>query len=82
MMKSAEDWPRDDLAVPLNGTTERRVFGKGEVRPDAIIIGGEHHRDPAQMALAEDHDIIEALLADRADQALRVPILPEGSRRC
>ena len=76
MMKSAGDGPRDDLAAPLNDTTERRVFA------DAIITGGEHRQDPAKMGLAEDPDMIEALLADRADQALRVAVLPGGSWRC
>ena len=28
------------------------------------------------MALAEDDDVIEAFTADRADQPLRMPILP------
>jgi hypothetical protein len=33
-------------------------------------------KDPAQMSLAEDDSVIEAFQADRADQPLRMPILP------
>ncbi len=64
MMKSAEDRPRSDLAAPLNGTTERRVLGEREVCPGVIIIGGICSEDPAQMALAEDDDVIEAFSTD------------------
>jgi hypothetical protein len=32
-----------------------------------IVIAGVNCRDPAQMGLAEDDDVIEALPADRAD---------------
>ncbi len=76
MMKSAEDRQGSDLAKPLNRTTERRVLGEREVGPDVIIIGGIRREDPQQMGLAEDDDVIEAFPADRADQPLRMPILP------
>jgi hypothetical protein len=33
------------------------------------------------MALVEDHDVIQALAANRADHALDVRVLPGGSRR-
>jgi hypothetical protein len=36
-------------------------------------VGG---KDPAQMGLPEDDDLIEAFPSDRADQSLCMPILP------
>jgi hypothetical protein len=33
-------------------------------------------KDPTQTGLAEDDDVIEAFPTDRADQPLRMPILP------
>jgi hypothetical protein len=76
MVKPAEDGPRSDLAGPMNGTTERRVLGEGEVRPEVIVIVGIRRKDPAQMGFTKDDDVIEAFPADRADQSLRMPILP------
>ena len=46
------------------------------MRPDFIVIAGLGSKDPAQMALAEDDDVIEAFPPDRSDQPLRVPVLP------
>jgi hypothetical protein len=34
-------------------------------------------KDPAQMGFADNDDVIEVLLADRADQSLCMPVLPE-----
>lgn len=76
MMKSAENRPRDDLAVPLHGPMARRILGQRQMRPDFIVIAGVGRKDPAKMGLAEDDDVIEAFPADLADQSLRMPILP------
>jgi len=38
-----------------------------------VDIGGE---DAAQMALVEDHDVIQALAAKRTDYAFNIWILP------
>ncbi len=46
------------------------------MRPDFIVIAGVGRKDPAKMGLAEDDDVIEAFTADRANQSLRMPILP------
>ena len=75
-MKSAEDWSHSDLAELLNGTKKRRVLSKSEMRSDVVIVGGINGEDPAQMGFAEDDDVIDAFPTDRADQPLRMPILP------
>src|SRR4029453_4089635 len=49
--------------------------------PDMVVVGSVGHEDPAQVALAQDHDVIQALPADRADQPFRMAILPGGVRR-
>ena len=76
MMKSAENRPRTKLAQLLDRPMARRILGQGQVRPDFVVISGICSKDPAQMALAENDDVIEAFTADRADQSLRVPVLP------
>jgi hypothetical protein len=42
------------------------------MRPNVVVIAGVGGKDPAQMALAEDDDVIEAFPTDRADQPLRI----------
>jgi hypothetical protein len=51
------------------------------MRSEFVVVAGVARKDPAQMALAEDDDVIEAFPADRADQSLRMPVLPGRPRR-
>ncbi len=76
MMKSAENGLRGDPAVPLDRSTVWRILVQEQMRSDFIVIAGVGKKDPAQMSLAEDDDVIEAFPSDRADQPLRMPILP------
>ena len=76
MVKAAEDRPSSDLAEPPNGTMARRILVKRQMRSDFVVIPGVGRKNPAQMGLAEDDDVIEASPADRADQPLRMPVLP------
>jgi hypothetical protein len=39
------------------------------MHPDFVVISGVDRKDPAQIAFAEDDDVIEAFPADRADQS-------------
>ena len=54
----------------------RRIFIQGQMRSEFIVIAGVGREDPAQLGLAEDDDVIEAFPTDRADQSLRMPVLP------
>ena len=54
----------------------RRILVQGQMRSDSVVIAGVGRKDPAQMGLAEDDDVIEAFAADRADQSLRMTVLP------
>ena len=38
VMKSAENRPRADLAGPLHGPLDRRIFEQGQMRPDFIVV--------------------------------------------
>ncbi len=76
MMKSAENGLRGDPAVPLDRSAVWRILVQEQMRSDFIVIAGVGGKDPAQMGLAEDDDMIEAFAADRADQSLRMPVLP------
>ena len=61
----------------------RRILTQRQMRPEFVVIADVGRKDPAQMGFAEDDDVIEAFPADRADQSLRMPILPRrpSSRR-
>ena len=76
MMKSAKDRLSNKLTEPVDRPMVRRIFVQGQMCSAFVVIAGVDRKDPAQMALAEDDGMIEALPADRADQSLRMPVLP------
>ena len=76
MMKAAEDRPSGDLAKPLNRPMARRVLAQGQMCSELVVIAGVGRKDSAQMGLTEDDSVIKAFPADRADQSLRMPVLP------
>ena len=76
MMESAEDRPSNELAEPLDRPTARRVLVQRQMRSQFVVIAGIGRKDPAQVGLTEDNDVIEAFPADRADQSLCMPVLP------
>ena len=76
MVKSPEYGPYGDDTIPSNRTSNRRVLAQRQMRADTIVVAGVVGEDLAQMSLAEDDDVIEAFPTDRADQSLRMPVLP------
>ena len=76
MMKSAEDRPRGELTEPLHRPMARRIFVQGQMRSEFVVIAGIGSKNSTQMGVAEDDDVIEAFPADRADEPLRMPVLP------
>jgi hypothetical protein len=54
----------------------RRILDQARICLESVVIAGVGRKDPAQMSVAKDDDVIEAFPADRADQSLRMPILP------
>ena len=75
-MKSTEERPRDNVTDAFDGANKRSVFVQRQVRSNAVVVGGIGLKDPAQVGLAQNHDVIQAFPADRADQPLRMAILP------
>ena len=76
MVQPAEDRPSNEPAETLDRPTAWRIFAQGQMRSQFVVISGVGREDPAQMALADDNGMIEALPADRANQPLRMPVLP------
>src|SRR4029077_1309719 len=78
MVKPAQDGQSSELAEPLRLSTAWRILPQGQMRSQFVVVAGVANKDPAQMGLAEDDDVIEAFPADRSDQSLRMPVLPRG----
>ena len=76
MMKSAKSRLSSELAEPLDRPMARRILHQARICLESVVIAGVGRKDPAQMSVAKDDDVIEAFPADRADQSLRMPILP------
>ena len=64
------DWPRVG-----------RILVEREVSSCAVIVREVAGQDAAQMAFAQDEDMIQTLAPDRADEPLREGILPRAVGR-
>ena len=73
---TTEDWAGCNSADALNCPMERRIFVERAMNSRLIIIGGILAKHPAQVRLPKYDHVVETLPSDRADQPLRVRILP------
>ena len=76
MVQPTEDRLSSELAEALDRPMARRILTQGQMRSQFVVIDGVGRKDSPQVSLAEDDDVIEAFPADRADQSLRMPVLP------
>jgi hypothetical protein len=53
----------------------------GQMSARAVVVFHVRQQNVPQVRLPDDHDVVEAFPADRADQFLRTAILPRRSRR-
>jgi hypothetical protein len=78
VVQAADFWNLHDLA--RRGALDRPEVGcvlvEREMGARLVIILEVTGQDSTQVSFAEDKDVIEALAADRADQALGERILP------
>src|SRR6202022_2126565 len=75
-MKSAQDGVRNYGAGSLNRTRDRRILIQRPMRSDAVVIVSIGFQNPAEMRLAQDNHMIDALAPDRSDQPFGKAILP------
>ncbi len=82
-MKTAELWDGNDSSEfwKLHKPRFRRVLGQREVGPGFVIVHHERFQVPIQTGLVENDDVVQALAANGADDALHVGALPRRSRR-
>ena len=78
MVEATDFGNRDDPAKfrRLDWSSVGRILGEGKVRARPVIVREIAGQGAAQVAFAEDEDMIQTLLPDRADQPLCEGILP------
>src|SRR4051794_18351777 len=82
-MQSADLRDSHDLPLfrQLHLPRLRRVLRQRQMRPRFVIIRDERFQMIVQVGFVENDQMVEALTADRTDQALHVGSLPRGPRR-
>jgi hypothetical protein len=75
-MKAVEDRLSGEPAELLERPMARRILIQRQMSSEPVVITRVGRKNPAQMDFAEDDSVIEAFPADRADQSLRMPVLP------
>ena len=70
--QAAEDLPALDPGRGIDGTTgrPRRFLPQALMRPVLVVVASELGQDLAEMPLAEDQDVVQALAAERAHEPL------------
>ena len=79
MMESAEQRDGLNAANRLRGAADRCILAEREMVPDPIIIVSIGMQHVPEMPFAKDHDMIEAVAPDRADETFAVPFC-QGDR--
>jgi hypothetical protein len=79
MMQATDFWDGDDSsdAAMLNRAAVGAILIERKMRARALVVVDVRGQDAAQMALVEDHDVIQT----RTDHALDVCVLPRGAWR-
>jgi hypothetical protein len=80
-MKAAENGSGCDCADVLNSSMNWTILVQTPMGPQAFVIGGMLAKDPAQVSFSEHDQVVDAFTPDRADQSLRVAILPRRAGR-
>jgi hypothetical protein len=62
----------NDLDSPM----DRIILVQSQMGPHVVVIGGILAKDAAQASLTEHDQVVESFSPDRADQSLRIPVLP------
>jgi hypothetical protein len=68
MMQSADFWKGDDLTFGHYRSPRWSVFGQAQVSAGAIIVGKVALQQTAKMPPIQNHHMIEAFAANRADE--------------
>ena len=78
MMQAADLWDGDHLSDPAwhDRPGVGAVLVERKMRAGALVVVDIRGQEAAEMALVEDHNVIQTLAANRTDHALDVSVLP------
>jgi hypothetical protein len=64
MMEAAQDRAADDIPGPLNAAMDRCILVQGQMSARGVVVTSVRQQNVAQMAFAEDYDMINAFPSD------------------
>ncbi len=78
MMQATDLWDGDGSSDSgrLDWARVRTILVERKMRAGALLIVDVRGEDSAQMALIEDHNVIETFAPERTDHPLDVRVLP------
>ena len=76
VVQAAENRAAFDAPNGLNEASDGCVLAKGKMRARCIVVLHVTRQHMTQVPLSEKGDMVKALPPDRADQTLRIAILP------
>ncbi len=78
MMKTSEVRERDNVSLlrSLDGAGFRALLGQGQMRSRSVIIAEIQTQQALEVRRIEHDEMIQALTANRPDQAFDIRILP------
>ena len=84
MMQAADLSNGDNLSDPgwHDRARVRTILVERKMSPSSMVVIDIRGQDAAQMALVEDHEVVETFAPDRTDHSLDVGVLPWGAWRC
>src|SRR3954451_14967353 len=82
VMQSAEDRQGYNSSGRMDGSGDRSLLDKGQMRSSDVVVFRIRAGHMAQMSPPENDDGIRAPPPGRADQPFGMAVLPRRSRRC
>ena len=76
MMQSTEDGSELDASDCVHRAPNWRIFRQRQVRSSSVVVIHVGQQQMPQVPRAEHHDMVETFPTDRADQTLRIAVLP------
>jgi hypothetical protein len=79
MVMEPTDFRYRDHSAPVSSEDRARfrtIHRQRQMRPPLVIIGQGAGQETCDMALVQDHDMVQALPANTPDQPLDIRILP------
>ena len=66
---------------PLEGSGVRCVLAQRQVSPGLVVVRRVRRQNATERVLAKNDDVVQALMTEGSDKALRLGILPRGTGR-